>query len=120
MSDRAERLRADAHTASPAWPYTRYGRVLAIVRLRATAPLVDVAQALRDGGIRVIEFTLTTPGVLPAIDRCRAHFGAGTVLDVAGAAPKWARGPSTWCRRASTRWSSIGRTRPAPWHSPAH
>jgi len=92
MSDRAERLQADAHTASAAWPYTRYGRVLAIVRLRATAPLVDVAQALRDGGIRVIEFTLTTPGVLPAIERCRVHFGAdvaigaGTVLDAEGAA----------------------------------
>jgi len=92
MSDRGERSRADAHAASAAWPYTRYGCVLAIVRLRATAPLVDVAQALRDGGIRVIEFTLTTPGVLPAIERCRVHFGAdvaigaGTVLDAEGAA----------------------------------
>jgi len=96
MRDRAERLRADAHAdahaASGACPYTRYGSILAIVRLRVAAPLVDVAQALHDGGIRAIEFTLTTPGVLPAIERCRVRFGAdvaigaGTVLDAESAA----------------------------------
>ncbi len=96
MSDGADRSRADAyadaHAASAAWPYARYGRVLAIVRLRATAPLVAVAQALCDGGIRAIEFTMTTPGALPAIDRCRVRFGAdvaigaGTVLDADSAA----------------------------------
>ena len=96
MSDGAEKSRADAyadaHAASAAWPYARYGRILAIVRLRATAPLVAVAQALCDGGIRAIEFTMTTPGALPALDRCRVRFGAdvaigaGTVLDADSAA----------------------------------
>jgi len=95
VSDKSERSQADAcidaHPASAAWPYTRYGRVLAIVRLRDTTPLVAVAQALRDGGIRAIEFTMTTPGALPAIERCRARFGAdvaigaGTVLDAESA-----------------------------------
>lgn len=63
------------------------GRAVAIVRLHDAAPLVDVAQALVAGGIRAFEFTLTTPGALAAIERCRGVFdadvvvGAGTVLD---------------------------------------
>jgi len=67
------------------------GRVVAIVRLKGAAPLVDVARALTEGGIRSLEFTLTTPGALEAIEACRARFGdavvvgAGTVLDAAQA-----------------------------------
>ena len=66
-------------------------RVVAIVRLKGAAPLIDVAQALVDGGIRSLEVTLTTPGALEAIAACRARFGdgvvvgAGTVLDGAQA-----------------------------------
>jgi len=64
------------------------GRVVAIVRVTGTAPLVDVAEALVEGSIRALEFTLTSPGALEAIERCRARFGdgvvigAGTVLEV--------------------------------------
>ncbi len=62
-------------------------RVVVIVRLKSVAPLIDVAQALADGGIRALEFTLTTPCALDAIAACRARLGdgvvvgAGTVLD---------------------------------------
>jgi 2-dehydro-3-deoxyphosphogluconate aldolase/(4S)-4-hydroxy-2-oxoglutarate aldolase len=61
-------------------------RVVAIVRLGSTDALVDVAQALAEGGITVLEFTLTTPGAVEAIERSRAALGdrvvvgAGTVL----------------------------------------
>jgi len=62
-------------------------RLVAIIRLRHEAPLARVAEALIAGGIRALEFTLTSPGAVPAITACRARFGndvivgAGTVLD---------------------------------------
>jgi 2-dehydro-3-deoxyphosphogluconate aldolase/(4S)-4-hydroxy-2-oxoglutarate aldolase len=67
------------------------GRLVAIVRLRDGAALLEVAEALVEGGITTLEFTLTTPGAVAAIERCRARFGeavvvgAGTVLDADGA-----------------------------------
>jgi 2-dehydro-3-deoxyphosphogluconate aldolase/(4S)-4-hydroxy-2-oxoglutarate aldolase len=67
------------------------GRLVAIVRLRDGAALLEVAAALVEGGITTLEFTLTTPGAITAIERCRARFGeavvvgAGTVLDADGA-----------------------------------
>jgi 2-dehydro-3-deoxyphosphogluconate aldolase/(4S)-4-hydroxy-2-oxoglutarate aldolase len=67
------------------------GRLVAIVRLRDGAALLEVAAALVEGGITALEFTLTTPGAVAAIERCRARFGeavvvgAGTVLDADGA-----------------------------------
>jgi 2-dehydro-3-deoxyphosphogluconate aldolase/(4S)-4-hydroxy-2-oxoglutarate aldolase len=65
-------------------------RLVAIVRLRDGAALLEVAEALVAGGITTLEFTLTTPGAITAIERCRARFGeavvgAGTVLDADGA-----------------------------------
>lgn len=69
----------------------RVGRVVAIVRLRQEAPLLRVAEALVEGGIMALEFTLTSPGAVAAIAQARAHFGedvivgAGTVLDAAEA-----------------------------------
>ncbi len=62
-------------------------RLVAIIRLRHEAPLARVAEALVTGGIRALEFTLTSPGAVPAITACRARLGndvivgAGTVLD---------------------------------------
>ncbi len=66
-------------------------RIVAIVRLARESPLVEIAEALVEGGLRTIEFTLTTPGALDAVSACRARFGdraligAGTVLDAADA-----------------------------------
>jgi 2-dehydro-3-deoxyphosphogluconate aldolase/(4S)-4-hydroxy-2-oxoglutarate aldolase len=61
--------------------------VVAIIRLDDAASLGHVARAIRDGGVDVIEFTMTTPGALAIIERCTVEFGdevllgAGTVLD---------------------------------------
>ncbi|HWE64997.1 MAG TPA: bifunctional 4-hydroxy-2-oxoglutarate aldolase/2-dehydro-3-deoxy-phosphogluconate aldolase [Chloroflexota bacterium] len=70
---------------------TLAGRLVAIVRLREQAALMEVARALVAGGITSLEFTLTTPGAVEAIAQCRAQLGdqavigAGTVLDAASA-----------------------------------
>lgn len=63
------------------------GKMVAIVRLDNAEKLVDVAKALKAGGISVIEFTVSSPGVLDMIREASSHFGdevvmgAGTVLD---------------------------------------
>src|SRR5512136_1272189 len=61
--------------------------VVAIVRMDDAAGLGQVAQAIKAGGVDVIEFTMTTPGALDIIEKSSAEFGAsvllgaGTVLD---------------------------------------
>ena len=66
-------------------------RIVAIVRLENYASAVEVAQALVDGGITVVEFTLTGSGALDAISACRetlgdsALIGVGTALSAADA-----------------------------------
>ena len=68
-------------------------RLVAIIRLRHEAPLARVAEALVAGGIRALEFTLTSPGAVPAITTCRARFA------------RWVRGRScsNWARGARGR-----------------
>lgn len=63
-------------------------RVVAIVRTQDGSSLVEVAKALSDGGISLIEITLTVPGALDIIRQatqelqgCGICFGAGTVRD---------------------------------------
>lgn len=65
-------------------------RLVAIVRLPALEDAVALARALTAGGIRVFEFTLTTPGALAAISAVIEHLpevaqgdavvGVGSVL----------------------------------------
>jgi len=61
--------------------------VVAIVRLKSSEELGDVAAAIHAGGVDVIEFTVTTPGALEVIHEASRKFGdklvlgAGTVLD---------------------------------------
>lgn len=65
--------------------------VVAIIRSRSAADLLETARALARGGVRAVEVTLTTPGALEAIreaaDRCAGEFfiGAGSVLDAESA-----------------------------------
>jgi 2-dehydro-3-deoxyphosphogluconate aldolase / (4S)-4-hydroxy-2-oxoglutarate aldolase len=67
------------------------GRIVAIVRLEHYDSAVEVAQALREGGITAVEFTLTGTGASRAISACRTALGdsmlvgVGTVLDAAAA-----------------------------------
>lgn len=61
--------------------------IIAIVRMDDAAGLGQVARAIKEGGVDVIEFTMTTPGALKTIEQCITEFGtsvllgAGTVLD---------------------------------------
>ena len=62
-------------------------KIIAIVRLDSGEKLLKVAEALKGGGISVVEFTCSTPGALDMLTEASARFGedvllgAGTVLD---------------------------------------
>jgi 2-dehydro-3-deoxyphosphogluconate aldolase/(4S)-4-hydroxy-2-oxoglutarate aldolase len=62
-------------------------RVVAVLRAHSPGELREVALALRDGGVRCLEFTMTTPGALDLLKEAVAELGselllgAGTVLD---------------------------------------
>ena len=61
--------------------------VIAIMRAQSPDQLTAAANAIKKGGVRVIEVTMTTPGVLEAIEAISSEFknrlfvAAGTVLD---------------------------------------
>src|SRR5512137_518495 len=61
--------------------------VIAIMRAQSSNQLIAAADAIRQGGVRVIEVTMTTPGALKVIEEATVRygdnvlFGAGTVLD---------------------------------------
>lgn len=57
-------------------------RVLAIVRADTARWLTDVVSTLVEAGVRVIEFTLTTPGALEVLKRVRSQVGGDVVLGV--------------------------------------
>jgi 2-dehydro-3-deoxyphosphogluconate aldolase/(4S)-4-hydroxy-2-oxoglutarate aldolase len=62
-------------------------KVIAIARLDSGEALLNIAQALKAGGVNTIEFTMSTPGALEMIAQAKAALGsdvlmgAGTVLD---------------------------------------
>ena len=67
-------------------------KIVAVVRMKERRKLESAVRALRAGGIKAVEITLTTPGALEAVaalvaERKDAEFtvGAGTVLDAAAA-----------------------------------
>src|SRR6516225_10834805 len=61
--------------------------IVAVVRSPDSQQLVEVARALADGGVSVIEITMSVPGALDVLQRVRhalgerVLLGAGTVLD---------------------------------------
>lgn len=61
--------------------------VIAIVRLSRSEDLVKVAESIREGGVSIIEFTMTTPNALETIEKTIATLGdsvligAGSILD---------------------------------------
>jgi 2-dehydro-3-deoxyphosphogluconate aldolase/(4S)-4-hydroxy-2-oxoglutarate aldolase len=65
--------------------------VIAIMRAKSSEQLLQAADAIREGGVRVIEVTMTTPGALSVIEQAVSRyredvlFGAGTVLDAESA-----------------------------------
>jgi 2-dehydro-3-deoxyphosphogluconate aldolase / (4S)-4-hydroxy-2-oxoglutarate aldolase len=67
-------------------------KVIAVIRMPDAAKVAQAAEAIRRGGVRAIEITMTTPGALEIIGemagekRAGVLIGAGTVLDAATAA----------------------------------
>ena len=65
----------------------RESGIIAIMRANSADALVRAAEAIRAGGVRVIEVTMTTPGALDVIKTATNQFeeavlfGAGSVLD---------------------------------------
>ncbi|MFD2671099.1 bifunctional 4-hydroxy-2-oxoglutarate aldolase/2-dehydro-3-deoxy-phosphogluconate aldolase [Marinicrinis sediminis] len=65
----------------------RQEKVIVIARGVSTAPLLRTAEAMSEGGLRVLEVTLNTPEALTTISELRKSgpgdmlIGAGTVLD---------------------------------------
>jgi len=57
-------------------------KIVAIVRLDEYSRAVDVARALADGGVRVLEFTLTGTGALDAIGAVRDALGDAVCVGV--------------------------------------
>jgi 2-dehydro-3-deoxyphosphogluconate aldolase/(4S)-4-hydroxy-2-oxoglutarate aldolase len=61
--------------------------IIAIIRAKSSDQLIAAAGAIKAGGVRVIEVTMTTPGALSVIETARKKygdevlFGAGSVLD---------------------------------------
>ena len=61
--------------------------VIAIMRAQSSDQLIAAADAIKLGGVRAIEVTMTTPGALSVIAEAKERygsdviFGAGTVLD---------------------------------------
>jgi 2-dehydro-3-deoxyphosphogluconate aldolase/(4S)-4-hydroxy-2-oxoglutarate aldolase len=61
--------------------------IIAIMRAQSTEHLIAAADAIKEGGVRAIEVTMTTPGALNVIATATRKygdevlFGAGTVLD---------------------------------------
>src|SRR5262249_22509984 len=61
--------------------------IVAVVRSPDSEQLVEVARALADGGVRVVEITMSVPNALDVLRRVRqvlgdrVLLGAGTVLD---------------------------------------
>lgn len=65
--------------------------LIAIMRAQSSDQLIAAADAIREGGVKVIEVTMTTPGALDVIAEATKRygqeilFGAGTVLDAVSA-----------------------------------
>lgn len=74
-------------TKSEGLKLVRETGIIAIMRAQSSDQLIAAADAIRAGGVRVIEVTMTTPGALSVISAATKKygsevlFGAGTVLD---------------------------------------
>ena len=65
----------------------RESGIIAILRTQSPDRLIDAAEAIFQGGVRVVEVAMTTPNALQVIERAASHFsdeilfGVGSVLD---------------------------------------
>ncbi len=56
--------------------------IIAILRAESTAGFTEVADALYAGGVRALEITMTTPGVLDCISELAARFDGRMIIGV--------------------------------------
>lgn len=66
--------------------------IMAVIRAESIEKAIRVAEAVKEGGIEVIEVTFTVPGAIEVLKTIRAHYpagelllGVGTVLEPASA-----------------------------------
>jgi 2-dehydro-3-deoxyphosphogluconate aldolase/(4S)-4-hydroxy-2-oxoglutarate aldolase len=82
---------AGTMTNDDALEFLRRHKLVAVVRSPDSEKLVDAAEALLDGGIQIVEITMTVPDALDVIRSVRRRLGdrvflgSGTVLDSATA-----------------------------------
>lgn len=80
-------MRSDKSLKETVVEVTKCTGVLPCVKVKKRVNILQYAQAMYDGGARIIEVTMTTPGALTAINEISEHFAgrlwvaAGTVLD---------------------------------------
>jgi 2-dehydro-3-deoxyphosphogluconate aldolase/(4S)-4-hydroxy-2-oxoglutarate aldolase len=61
--------------------------IVAIMRAKSSEQLITAVEAIKNGGVKAVEVTMTTPGALALIEEARQKygdeilFGAGSVLD---------------------------------------
>lgn len=70
---------------------TKQTGIIPCIKLKQKGDFISYAQAMYDGGARIVEITSTTPGVIEAVEEISNHFkgklhvAVGTVLDPATA-----------------------------------
>src|SRR5204863_8418026 len=90
--------------------------VIPVVRASSAEEAIDVVEAIKAGGVSILEITMTVPGAVQVIEQLVSRFGdetlvgAGTVLDpevanacISGGAefivsPAWTRDTIKRCR----------------------
>ncbi len=56
--------------------------IVAVIRANSSAQLMDIVKALKDGGVKTLEITMTTPNALAAISEAQARYGKEVVVGV--------------------------------------
>jgi 2-keto-3-deoxy-6-phosphogluconate aldolase len=81
-------------------------KISAIIRTENQQVAEQAMQAAVDGGFRVVEFTLTTPGALNLITQFRENndliVGAGTVMSSASHKKRLVLEHSSWFHQSAT------------------
>ena len=58
----------------------RESGIVAIMRAQSSEQLIAAADAIKAGGVRVIEVTMTTPGALSVIETASKKYGSEVLL----------------------------------------
>ena len=58
------------------------GKVISVVRMKNPSQLINVIKALKQGGIKAIELTMTIPNAIEAIRNANEEFGESILLGV--------------------------------------